>query len=189
MEKVTVPIKGMHCASCALVIEKALSKAEGVKEVEVNYGTEKAAIEYDRDRTSLAKINETIKPFGYEFIDNTSNLKIQPEATNQAAKSAQMEAGIQTQANIVKQERLRELQDQKVKIDFVLPVAIMVFLLMMWEIASKNIPGIPYFFIPHELYSTILLILSTIVLFWIGRPFLKWDRQVYKIQNCKYGHA
>ena len=172
MEKVTVPIKGMHCASCALVIEKALSKAEGVKNVEVNYGTEKAAIEYDRDRTSLAKINETIKPFGYEFIDGFSNQKIQTDAVEQAVKSTQMEAGIQTQANIVKQERLKELRDQKVKVEFVLPLAIIVFGLMMWEIAEKNISGVSPFFIPHELYSTILLILSTIVLFWIGRPFL-----------------
>ena len=42
MEKITVPIKGMHCASCALVIEKTLKKTEGVNEVKVNYGTEKA---------------------------------------------------------------------------------------------------------------------------------------------------
>ncbi len=43
---------------------------------------------------------------------------------------------------------------------------------MMWEIASKNISRVPSFFIPHELYSIILLVISTVVLFWIGRPFL-----------------
>jgi len=42
----------------------------------------------------------------------------------------------------------------------------------MWEIATKNISWVPYFFIPHEFYSIILLVLSTVVLFWIGKPFL-----------------
>ncbi len=72
MEKVTVPIKGMHCASCALVIEKKLSKTEGVSNIKVNYGTEKATIEYDKDKVSLTKMSDFIKPFGYEFIESRS---------------------------------------------------------------------------------------------------------------------
>ena len=63
MEKVTVPIKGMHCASCALVIEKTLSKTEGVSEVKVNYGTEKATIEYDKDKVIACKNERLNKAF------------------------------------------------------------------------------------------------------------------------------
>ncbi|MHB1252773.1 MAG: heavy metal translocating P-type ATPase [Candidatus Humimicrobiaceae bacterium] len=165
MEKVTVPIKGMHCASCALVIEKTLKKTEGVKEVNVNYGTEKASIEFDRDKVSLAKMSDSIKPFGYEFIG--SDLSQETDRKSQDINNPLIQ-----KIDPAKQQKLLELEDQKAKVQFVLPLAVMVFVLMMWEIAAKNISGVPYFFIPHELYSIILLVISTVVLFWIGKPFL-----------------
>lgn len=37
----TYRVKGMHCASCAGIIEKTFKKTEGVHSAEVNYGTEK----------------------------------------------------------------------------------------------------------------------------------------------------
>jgi len=165
MEKVTVPIKGMHCASCALVIEKTLSKAEGVKEVKVNYGTEKASIEYDKERVSLTKMSDLLKPYGYEFIESGPPQENVFQTPGTASPALQ-------KTDPAKQQKLIELEDQKSKVQFALPIAIMVFVLMMWEIAAKNISWVPYFFIPHELYSIILLVISTVVLFWIGRPFL-----------------
>jgi Cu+-exporting ATPase len=165
MEKVTIPIKGMHCASCALVIEKTLKKTEGISEVRVNYGTEKATIEYDKDRVSLAKMSDSIKPFGYEFIES----RLPQEAVCQIPGAAAPEL---QRTDTAKQQKLLELEDQKSKVQFVLPIAIMVFVLMMWEIAAKNISRVPNFFMPHELYSIILLVISSVVLFWIGRPFL-----------------
>ena len=165
MEKVTVPIKGMHCASCALVIEKTLAKAEGVKEVKVNYGTEKASIEYDKEKVSLTKMSDLLKPFGYEFIESGPPQENVFQTPGIASPAPQ-------KTDPAKQQKLIELEDQKSKVQFALPIAIMVFVLMMWEIAAKNISRVPYFFIPHELYSIILLVISTVVLFWIGRPFL-----------------
>ena len=165
MEKITVPIKGMHCASCALVIEKTLAKKDGVKDVKVNYGTEKATIEYDRDQISIDKMNQSVEPLGYGFIIE-NNEKKSPGNVLEANKP------IQAPVNTAKLLKLKELEDQKVKVRFSLPLALIVFLLMMWEIASKNFSWVPDFLIPHELYSPILLILSTVVLFWIGRPFI-----------------
>ena len=165
MEKITVPIKGMHCASCALVIEKTLKKTEGVNEVKVNYGTEKATIEYDKDKVSLTKMSDFIKPLGYEFIESGSPQGIASQASGIAVTEFQ-------KMDPAKQQKLLELEDQKSKVQFALPLAIMVFVLMMWEIAAKNISWVPNFFMPHELYSIILLVISTVVLFWIGRPFL-----------------
>jgi P-type Cu+ transporter len=165
MEKVTVPIKGMHCASCALVIEKTLLKTEGVKEAKVNYGTEKASIEYDKEMVSLTKMSDLIKPYGYEFIESEPPQGTVVQIPGIASPALQ-------KTDPAKQQKLIELEDQKSKVQFVLPIAIMVFILMMWEIAAKNISRVPYFFIPHELYSIILLVISTVVLFWIGRPFL-----------------
>ena len=48
--KKTFSIKGMHCASCVLVIEKSLKNIEGVSDASVNLMTEKATITYDSDK-------------------------------------------------------------------------------------------------------------------------------------------
>ena len=47
MKKITLTISGMHCASCALNIEKALKKLDGVESAVVNFANEEATAEYD----------------------------------------------------------------------------------------------------------------------------------------------
>ncbi len=43
-------IRGMHCASCAMNIQKALLKLPGIKSAEANFGSETALIEYDEEK-------------------------------------------------------------------------------------------------------------------------------------------
>lgn len=66
IKKITLPIRGMHCVSCSLNIERMLQKTDGIKSAEVNYASEKAAVEYDDEKTSLKKIAEAIRNTGYE---------------------------------------------------------------------------------------------------------------------------
>ena len=47
----TYKIKGMHCASCAGIIEKTFKKSVGVQSAEVNYGTETAKIIFDESKS------------------------------------------------------------------------------------------------------------------------------------------
>ena len=47
MEVKTLAVKGIHCASCASVIKRSLSKVPGIADVEVSFGTEKAHVTYD----------------------------------------------------------------------------------------------------------------------------------------------
>jgi len=65
MEKTILKIGGMHCASCAQILTKALSKAPGVKSANVNYSTEKANIEFDSLQTNEQELIATIKNKGY----------------------------------------------------------------------------------------------------------------------------
>ncbi len=65
--KQTFPIVGMHCASCAIVIDKTLSKATGVHSVEVNYATEKAVIVYNSEQTNPQTLSKLLKKFGYHL--------------------------------------------------------------------------------------------------------------------------
>ena len=57
----------MHCASCASIIEKELGKAVGVNTVSVNFGTEKAKIEFDPAVTDAHKLSKHIEPLGYSL--------------------------------------------------------------------------------------------------------------------------
>jgi len=63
-----IPVKGMHCATCALSISKGLFKMEGVSKANVNYGTEKAVVEYDPDKISLDEIGDVIRELEYEPV-------------------------------------------------------------------------------------------------------------------------
>ena len=53
MKKETYKIKGMHCASCASIIEKIVKKIEGVEGIAVNNGTENAKIYFDENVKDL----------------------------------------------------------------------------------------------------------------------------------------
>ncbi len=63
--KQTFPIKGMHCASCVRVTERALKKVQGVKEAVVNLATEKATVTYDKDICTPQQLADSIAKTGY----------------------------------------------------------------------------------------------------------------------------
>jgi Cu+-exporting ATPase len=63
--RVTVPITGMTCATCAVTVEKGLKETPGVKTATVNFATEKASLEYDPQTTDLDKIRDTVSRLGY----------------------------------------------------------------------------------------------------------------------------
>ena len=65
-KKRTIPISGMHCASCAQIIEGALKKARGVEQASVNLATERAYVTYDPNVTNEGALIETINATGYE---------------------------------------------------------------------------------------------------------------------------
>src|SRR3990167_5764554 len=67
-EKIILPIKGMHCASCAITIEKSLKRIPGVKTANVNFASEKANIEYDFNKVDEEKLEDAVKDAGYEVI-------------------------------------------------------------------------------------------------------------------------
>ena len=77
MEKITVQIFGMHCASCAANIEHALKKQEGMISANVNYASEKAFLGFDPIKINLERISRIISALGYklELTDNHQEKK------------------------------------------------------------------------------------------------------------------
>ena len=65
LTKKTYSIKGMHCASCVRVTERALKKVPGVKEAIVNLVTEKATVSYDSESCTPEQLADSIAKTGY----------------------------------------------------------------------------------------------------------------------------
>jgi Cu+-exporting ATPase len=66
--KSTISIGGMHCASCAMAIERALKKAKGVRKASVNFATERAVVEYNPKQISRQELEKVIEKAGYKVI-------------------------------------------------------------------------------------------------------------------------
>ncbi len=58
-------LDGMHCSSCAALIERGLKKTPGVKEAHVNFAAEKARVSFDPNRIDEQGIVERVRKIGY----------------------------------------------------------------------------------------------------------------------------
>jgi Cu+-exporting ATPase len=67
--KVELPITGMTCANCAMNIERTLNKkVPGVVQASVNFASERAAVQYLANLTSVEEIIAAIRQAGYDAI-------------------------------------------------------------------------------------------------------------------------
>src|SRR3989344_5992936 len=123
METKTYNIKGMHCASCASTIEKTLKKAEGVQDVQANFGTETTKVFFDETKTNPQELSKKIEPLGYSFIMPTA------EDMNMTADEHAAHTGLGQS----KQEKLAEVADMKMKIMMVMPLAVFSIFFIGWE--------------------------------------------------------
>lgn len=80
MTKLVLKVNGMHCASCAILIDKLLKKQEGVINSSTSYGAQKVALEFDESKITLEKIDEFVNKLGYDVVrpeENTGSLEDQ----------------------------------------------------------------------------------------------------------------
>jgi len=82
MTKLVLKVKGMHCASCSVLIDKLVGKQPGVTSIKTSYGAEKTAVEFDETKISLQKIDEFVNKLGYDVIrpDEKGNTAEEEEA-------------------------------------------------------------------------------------------------------------
>lgn len=74
-QKKSFPIVGMHCASCAKLIERRLSKVPGVISSSVNYGNETAYLELNDSEVAEGDIERAIEGLGYKVGKNVEEEK------------------------------------------------------------------------------------------------------------------
>ena len=94
-KKATVKITGMTCTSCAMSIESALQKAEGVNNASVNFATETAYIEYDDAKTSEGALQKVIQDTGYDVFKGTQKIILRIEGMTCASCAQTIEKALQ----------------------------------------------------------------------------------------------
>ncbi len=65
--KKSFSVKGMHCASCIRLTERALKKTQGVHDAVVNFASEKATVTYDDTVCTPAELADSIVKIGYKL--------------------------------------------------------------------------------------------------------------------------
>ena len=75
-KSVTLLVIGMRSSKCALNIERSVKKLSGVKEANVNFATEQAAISFDSDEIQLQDIVEKIRDAGYGVPKATVGFRV-----------------------------------------------------------------------------------------------------------------
>ena len=68
-ERLTLPVRGMHCAACVAKVERALTSVAGVDTATVNLATEKATITFDATRTDVPALQDAVSHAGYELVE------------------------------------------------------------------------------------------------------------------------
>lgn len=184
--KTIIPVKGMHCASCAMTIEKSLKKVDGVIDCHVNYGNEKVSLEYNPDQVSIANLNKRIEPFGYSLELPKTDGHIMPDGIKMS--NSEMPAGMDHSAHLglnqTKEDKLKELNSLKSEIILGFIFTAVATFVMSWDIAAQfNL--IPVFsYTISEFFHHLLPLFATYAMFVIGKRYIKGI-----INFAKYGVA
>lgn len=149
----------MHCASCVQIISDKVSRLKGVESVSVNFATEKAQVNFDEKLVSADQINAELSRLGYQFI-NIENNKSETTDFISGGRSN------------YKSEKLKEVAEQKKRIKIVFPISVLIFLFMIFDIVTKALKFLPKFSISMDLLNKIFMLLATVVLLLVGKPFI-----------------
>jgi Cu+-exporting ATPase len=136
-------ITGMHCSSCALLIQKSVQKISGVSEVNVNYATQKARVVHNPSAANVQDLIETVQNVGYQASLPAKNQENQ------------------------KEKRQKEIKYWQTKFLMGLVLSLPMVLFMAYDFTNA-IP-LKTTIMPYS--GIISLILTTPVLFYVGSNF------------------
>lgn len=153
MKKESFEVKGMHCASCVLTIERAIKGVKGVSTVSVNLATERAQVDYDPQVAKPEDFSKAVKDVGYELIVTERN-RIAAEKNPPMGMPGHDHAAM-----------LREMEATSMKRKLVVGIVLSVLIVL------GSYPQWIKFY-PKELSMPLVLLLLTIpVQFWVGSIF------------------
>jgi Cu+-exporting ATPase len=100
MTALTLPVRGMSCASCVSHVERALTGVPGVTQVAVNLATESATVRAPDG--SVAALVDAVEHAGYEVPARTLTLQI--EGMSCASCVGRVEAALRSVPGVLKAE-------------------------------------------------------------------------------------
>ncbi|MDP1569325.1 MAG: mercury resistance system periplasmic binding protein MerP [Vicinamibacterales bacterium] len=62
---VTLDVSGMTCATCPIVVKKALTSVDGVTEVQVSFEERQATVTFDEARTTVEALTKATTNAGF----------------------------------------------------------------------------------------------------------------------------
>ncbi|NOY35440.1 MAG: HAD-IC family P-type ATPase, partial [bacterium] len=151
-----IKVLGMDSPHCAMVVEGALKKIPGVKNIDVDFSNKRAKVVFDTKKTSIEEIFKVISDAGYKPI----------EEEGRAEELMDKE----------KSEREKQVKTLKRKLTVGAILSVFIFL--------GSFPG--WFpFVPNFLSSRwVLLLLTTPVQFWVGRQFYAGLKLLVKYRSA-----
>ncbi|MEK7582833.1 MAG: heavy metal translocating P-type ATPase [Patescibacteria group bacterium] len=155
-------VKGMHCASCSSIIEKAFKKVDGVEAAEVNYATEKAKVSFDPTKTNPQELSKQIEHLGYSLmVKSAADMHMSPD-----------EHAEHMGLNQSKEDKLSEIADMRTKVISVIPLAVFSILLMAWDmlIQFEVVPEMAVIW--KEFFHHLIPLFATYTLLVVGKPYL-----------------
>lgn len=144
-QRVNLSLFGMHCSSCANIIERSLKKVPGVKSANVNFAAEKASVQFEAGMNNVQAAIEAVIKAGYkaELVD---------------AKDADYE----------RRKREQEISSyaKHFWFSFALSLPMLYFMLLDFFAIPGKAAVLPF-------VGIISLILTIPIQFWIGAGFYK----------------
>jgi len=159
VEKVTLPVQGMSCASCVNKVQTALSNVPGVMGADVNFATEKATVEYISGQVTIRDLSKAVEAAGYKILE--------------------VEEG-----DIVEKEKAaREAEFKKLKHKFTagLILVIPLFIFVHWDKLGLS----RIWALSKQADFFIQLLFQTPIQFWVGWQFYRgaWAAATHKTSD------
>jgi P-type Cu+ transporter len=150
-ELAELDILGMSCVNCANSIKTYLTKVDGIYNVEVNFSSEMAGIEYNPYKISKDEIIADIRKMGYDVMEENEEDELD---------------------NVKK----KQLSLQRKKIYTSVTLSLIVMLISM----SGHSDFLKDFQLPANASLILLFALTSVVIFWCGDKFYKGAVQALK---------
>jgi len=154
VDKITLPIGGMTCASCVMHVENGLKQVPGVLNVNVNLATERATVEMIPGAVTIADLKRAVEETGYEVLD----------------LGEQTDELVDRERELREQERQREWRDLMIGIAFTLPLFVLVMTHDLLAVGLGMHGTLPWF-LKSPTFDWIAFALATPVQFYVGRSY------------------
>jgi len=82
----TLKIEGMTCAACAKAVERAVSKLDGIGDVNVNLATEKLTVSFEPAQVRLSTIKQAVEKAGYKAVEEETQVDTDKEKKDREIK-------------------------------------------------------------------------------------------------------